>query len=123
MAEHLTHGSLLLPLNHQDFRRPRESTIRNACNTEELEWKQGADREWKANYKHVGQIGIIWTHGHEVLGANQVAQDRITRLRQAALNFHPQTEKEEQKCIERLAKERLKALKAYNEEAYMNETH
>jgi ATP-dependent helicase STH1/SNF2 len=37
----------------------------------------------------------------------------------AVLNFHTHTEKEEHKRIERLAKERLKALKADDEEAYM----
>ena len=118
VAERLTHGSLL-PLNRQDFRRTRKPTIRNARNTEELERKQRADRERKAKHKHVEQIGIICTHGRDVLGANRGAQDRITRLGRAVLNFHAQTEKEEQKRIERLAKERLKALKADDEEAYM----
>jgi ATP-dependent helicase STH1/SNF2 len=35
------------------------------------------------------------------------------------LNFHAHTEKEEQKRIERISKERLRALKADDEEAYM----
>jgi ATP-dependent helicase STH1/SNF2 len=37
----------------------------------------------------------------------------------AVVNFHAHTEKEEQKHIERLVKERLKALKADDEEAHM----
>jgi ATP-dependent helicase STH1/SNF2 len=41
------------------------------------------------------------------------------RLSRAVLAFHATTEKEEQKRIERLAKERLRALKADDEEAYM----
>ncbi|KAJ3516827.1 hypothetical protein NMY22_g14112 [Coprinellus aureogranulatus] len=118
VAERLTHGSLL-PINRIDFRRTRKPTIRNARNTEELERKQRADRERKAKHKHVEQIGIICHHGRAVLEANRNAQDRITRLGRAVLNFHAQTEKEEQKRIERLAKERLKALKADDEEAYM----
>lgn len=118
VAERLSHGSLL-PINRQDFRRTRKPTIRNARNTEELERKQRADRERKAKHKHVEQIGIICTHGREVLTVNRSAQDRILRLGRAVLNFHAQTEKEEQKRIERLAKERLKALKADDEEAYM----
>ncbi|KAJ3526043.1 hypothetical protein NMY22_g10328 [Coprinellus aureogranulatus] len=118
VAERLTHGSLL-PINRIDFRRTRKPTIRNARNTEELERKQRADRERKAKHKHVEQIGIICHHGRAVLEANRNAQDRITRLGRAVLNSHAQTEKEEQKRIERLAKERLKALKADDKEAYM----
>ena len=41
------------------------------------------------------------------------------QLSRAVVNFHAMTEKEEQKRIERLAKERLRALKADDEEAYM----
>ena len=41
------------------------------------------------------------------------------KLSKAVAAFHAHTEKEEQKRIERLAKERLKALKADDEEAYM----
>ena len=54
-----------------------------------------------------------------MLAANRVAQDRITKLGRAVALSHAHTEKEEQKRIERLAKERLKALKADDEEAYM----
>ncbi|KAJ3505909.1 hypothetical protein NMY22_g17418 [Coprinellus aureogranulatus] len=74
----------------------------------------------EAKHKHVEQIGnICQSHGRAVLEANRNVQDRIARLGRAVLNFHAQTEKEEQKRIERLAKERLKALKADDEEAYM----
>jgi ATP-dependent helicase STH1/SNF2 len=41
------------------------------------------------------------------------------RIKRAVLIFHTITEKEEQKRIERLAKERLRALKADDEEAYL----
>lgn len=118
LAERLTHGSLL-PINRSDFRRVRKPTLRDARMTETLERKQRAERERRARYKHVEQINIICTHGREVINANRGAQDRLQRLGKAVLNFHAQTEREEQKRIERLAKERLKALKADDEEAYM----
>lgn len=118
VAERLNHGSML-PLNRLDFRRARKPTIRDARMTEQLERKQRVDRERRAKHKHVEQLGVICTHGREVISVNRAAQDRVIRLGRAVLNFHAHTEKEEQKRIERISKERLKALKADDEEAYM----
>ncbi|KAF8640822.1 hypothetical protein AX17_000471 [Amanita inopinata Kibby_2008] len=118
VAERLAHGSML-PLNRSDFRRVRKPTIRDARMTEQLERKQRAERERRAKHKHVEQLEVICVHGREMLNACRNAQDRIARLGRAVLSFHAHTEKEEQKRIERLAKERLKALKADDEEAYM----
>ncbi|KZP18576.1 hypothetical protein FIBSPDRAFT_1046087, partial [Athelia psychrophila] len=118
VSERLTHGSLL-PLNRADFRRVRKPTIRDARMTEQLERKQRADRERKAKHKHVEQLGVVTDHGKEVLAANRGARDRVLKLGRAVLQFHAHTEKEEQKRIERLAKERLRALKNDDEEAYM----
>ncbi|KIK70339.1 hypothetical protein GYMLUDRAFT_32342 [Collybiopsis luxurians FD-317 M1] len=118
VAERLTHGSIL-PLNRPDFRRTRKPTMRDARMTEQLERKQRLDRERRAKHKHVEQLNVICNHGRQVLEVNRAAQDRITRLGRAVQNFHVHTEKEEQKRIERISKERLKALKADDEEAYM----
>ena len=118
VAERLMHGSLL-PLNRTDFRRTRKVQLRDIRATEAAERKQRADRERRAKQKHIEQLGIICTHGREVIAAGRSAQERITRLGKAVLSFHAHTEKEEQRRIERLAKERLKALKNDDEEAYM----
>lgn len=118
VAERLAHGTML-PLNRLDFRRTRKPTIRDARQTEMLERKQRQERERRAKHKHVEQLGVICAHGREVVAVNRTAQDRLIRLSRAVLNFHAHTEKEEQKRIERLAKERLRALKADDEEAYM----
>jgi ATP-dependent helicase STH1/SNF2 len=118
VAERLNHGSML-PLNRLDFRRTRKPTIRDARATEHSERRQRAERERRAKHKHVEQLTIICNHGREVVASNRNAQDRVARIGRAVLQFHVYTEKEEQKRIERLAKERLKALKADDEEAYM----
>jgi ATP-dependent helicase STH1/SNF2 len=117
VAETLTHGSLL-PLNRPDFRRVRKPTIRDARATEQLERKQRLDRERRAKSKHVEQLDVIVAHGQEVVAINRGAQDRVARIGRAVLNFHAYTEKEEQKRMERIAKERIKALKADDEDAY-----
>lgn len=118
VSERLAHGSML-PLNRTEFRRVKKPTIRDARMTEQLERKQRAERERRAKHKHVEQLEVICNHGREVMNACRSAQDRVVRLGRAVLSFHAHTEKEEQKRIERLAKERLKALKADDEEAYM----
>ncbi|KAJ7037457.1 SNF2-family ATP dependent chromatin remodeling factor snf21 [Mycena alexandri] len=118
VAETLTHGSLL-PLNRPDFRRFRKPTMRDARVTEQLERKQRIDRERRAKSKHVEQLDVICAHGRDVLAVNRAAQDRIVRLGRSVLSFHQFTEKEEQKRMERITKERIRALKADDEEAYM----
>ena len=118
VAERLIQGTLL-PLNRADFRRVRKPTLRDARMTEQAERRQRVDRERRAKHKHVEQLGVICTHGREVISICRQAQDRVTRLGRAVVNFHVYTEKEEQKRIERISKERLKALKADDEEAYM----
>ncbi|KAJ7356681.1 SNF2-family ATP dependent chromatin remodeling factor snf21 [Mycena albidolilacea] len=118
VAETLTHGSLL-PLNRPDFRRFRKPTLRDARVTEQLERKQRLDRERRAKSKHVEQLDVICDHARQVVAVNRAAQDRVARLGRSVLNFHQFTEKEEQKRMERIAKERIKALKADDEEAYM----
>ncbi|KAG7835137.1 hypothetical protein KL943_002452 [Ogataea angusta] len=46
-------------------------------------------------------------------------KDRLSRIARGVNSFHAQTEKEEQRRIERNAKQRLQALKANDEEAYI----
>lgn len=118
VAERLTHGSLL-PLNRIDFRRIRKPNFKDARTTEQLERRQRAERERRVKQKHVEQLDVIAAHGKEVKEAGRAAQERVLRLGRAVLSFHAHTEKEEQKRIERISKERLKALKADDEEAYM----
>lgn len=118
VAERLTHGTNL-PLNRVEFRRVRKPTVRDARQTETLERKQRVDRERQAKQRHVAQLNVICAHGREILQVNRLAQDRITRLGKSVLAFHTHAEKEEQKRIERITKERLKALKADDEETYM----
>jgi ATP-dependent helicase STH1/SNF2 len=118
VAERLIQGTLL-PLNRVDFRRARKPTLRDARMTEQAERKQRVDRERRAKHKHVEQLTIICQHGRDTIAANRAAQDRVVKLGRAVLSFHAFTEKEEQKRIERISKERLKALKADDEEAYM----
>ncbi|KAM5542878.1 hypothetical protein V8D89_003265 [Ganoderma adspersum] len=119
-AERLTHGTLL-PLNRSDFRRTRKVQLRDLRSTEIAERWQRAERERRAKQKHIEQLDVICAHGREVIAVTvgRSAQERISGLGKAVLSFHSHTKKEERKRISRLAKERLKAVKSDEEEAYM----
>ncbi|KZP15199.1 hypothetical protein FIBSPDRAFT_959013 [Athelia psychrophila] len=84
-----------------------------------LQAQAKADRERWAKHKHVEQLSVITNHGKEVSAANRGAQARVLRLGRDLLQFHSHSGKEEQNRIERLAKERLQALKNDDEEAHM----
>jgi ATP-dependent helicase STH1/SNF2 len=118
VVERLVHGTLL-PLDRKDFRRPRRPTLRDARTTEQLERKQRAERERRVKAKHLEQLATICSHGKEILAVNRAQQDKILKLGRSVQSLHAFTEKEEAKRIERISKERLKALKADDEEAYM----
>lgn len=117
-VERLTHGTLL-PIDRKDFRRFRKPTIRDARATEQLERNQRLDRERRAKQKHLEYLGVICKHGQDLLEANRNKTLKAQRMGKMVQNFHAHAEKEEQKRIERISKERLKALKADDEEAYM----
>ena len=116
VVERLAHGTLL-PLDRKEFRRPRRPTLRDARMTEQLERKQRHERERKVMQKHLEQLASICAHGKEVLAANRAQQDRMLKLGRSVQASHGCTEKEEAKRIERISKERLKALKADEKEA------
>jgi hypothetical protein len=84
-----------------------------------LKQQQRLEQERRAKHKHVEQLNAICNHGGDIIAANRIAQERVMQLGRSVLAFHATTEKEEQKCIERLAKERLRVAKADDEEAYI----
>jgi len=98
----------MLPLNLLDFRHTRKPTIHDARKTKQLERKQTLRQTQACRTT----LSVICSRERDVIAVNRVAQDKVLRLGRAVLNFHAHTKKEEQKCIERLAKKRLKALKS-----------
>ena len=108
-----------LAIDRKVFRRTRKPVLRDARQTEGLERQQRIERERRAKQKHLDYLNVICEHGQALLTAGRANQSRAQRLGKAVLKLHVETEKEEQKRIERISKERLKALKADDEEAYM----
>ena len=114
----MSHASTLA-LDRTAFRRFKKQTLRDARMTEQLERKQRADRERRAKQKHTDYLGTICNHGRDLLAAHRNQQAAAQKLGRSVLKLHADTEREEQKRIERIAKERLNALRADDEEAYL----
>jgi ATP-dependent helicase STH1/SNF2 len=87
--------------------------------TEQLKCKQGTEHERRAKQKHLKQLNSICVHRKEMVAANCVHQHWVLKLGRTMQMYHANTEKEGAKHIEGISKERLKVLKADNEEAYM----
>ncbi|GAA6010615.1 hypothetical protein JCM10207_007766 [Rhodosporidiobolus poonsookiae] len=111
--------SLALPLDRSLFRRARRTTVRDARSIETLEAAQKKEREQRAKQKHLDHLAEIVAHGRDLVAAHRAHQAKFGRLGKALLKFHVEAEREEQKRVERVSKERLKALKADDEEAYL----
>lgn len=100
-------------------KKVKKHAQRDARRTEELERRQRTEREKKVKQKQNDYVEQIVRHGRELVRASAVAADKGRRLGRMVLSYHVTTEKEEQKRVERISKERLRALKADDEEAYM----
>jgi ATP-dependent helicase STH1/SNF2 len=118
------HGATQLPADRSQFRRFRTHTLRDARATEHAERKQRIEREQRGKQRHLAYINSIIEHGQTIVATGDTnprgsGTDKMRKLGRWVLRFHAETEREEQRRIERLAKERLKALKNDDEDAYL----
>ncbi|EKC99283.1 chromatin structure remodeling complex protein STH1 [Trichosporon asahii var. asahii CBS 8904] len=118
------HGATQIPADRSQFRRFRTHTLRDARATENAERKQRTEREQRGKQRHLAYINSIIEHGQQIIqtGASNPRGSRADnnrRLGRWVLRTHNEIEKDEQRRIERLAKERLKALKNDDEDAYL----
>ncbi|GAA5851229.1 hypothetical protein JCM5353_005258, partial [Sporobolomyces roseus] len=111
--------SLLLPMDRTLFRRTRKQTVRDARMTEQLEKKQKLDRERRAKQKHLDHLQEIVNHAEKLGSAHRAHEMKFVKLGKSLFKFHADAEKEEAKRVERVSKERLKALRADDEEGYL----
>ncbi|KAG0340107.1 hypothetical protein BG004_006547 [Podila humilis] len=101
------------------YRRMKKQSLREARMTEKLERQQRQDREGREKQKHYDYLQNIVNHGRDMIQWHRTQQMKQNKLGRLVLQFHAHIEKEEAKRIERISKERLKALKNDDEEAYM----
>ncbi|KAI8997113.1 SNF2 family N-terminal domain-containing protein [Pilobolus umbonatus] len=101
------------------YRRMKKQSLREARMTEKIERQQRTDRERREKQKHLDYLQTICDHGRSLANAQGTWRAKQNKLGRAVLQYHQHVEKEEQKRAERISKERIRALKNDDEEAYM----
>lgn len=112
-------SALSLPVDRSNFRRFKKQTINDARQTDVLESAQRIERERVVKQKHVDHLQQIVSHGRNLNAAHRSHQAKFIKLGKALLRFHVEADKEEQRRVEKVSKERLKALRADDEEGYL----
>jgi ATP-dependent helicase STH1/SNF2 len=111
--------NLAMTANRTIYRRLKKQSLREARLTEKLEKQQRDARETKEKKKHQDFITAINKHREDLNYASLAQRQRLQKLGRTMITTHQNIEKEEQKRVERTAKQRLQALKANDEETYL----
>ncbi|TDZ24390.1 Chromatin structure-remodeling complex subunit snf21 [Colletotrichum orbiculare MAFF 240422] len=113
------YDNLAMTTNRSGYRRVKKMTVREARITEKLEKQQRDIRENREKKRHIDFLQAITAHRNEIQQNAFSQRNKSSKLSKLMSNQHYNIEKEEQKRIERTAKQRLQALKANDEEAYL----
>ncbi|EUC30321.1 hypothetical protein COCVIDRAFT_29718 [Bipolaris victoriae FI3] len=120
IAQQMIHAdNLAMTANRTVYRRLKKQSMREARLTEKLEKQQRDARETKEKKKHHEFIDAIRKHRTELQESGAAQRMRLQKLGRTMVSTHQNIEKEEQKRIERTAKQRLQALKSNDEETYL----
>lgn len=111
--------NLSVTANRSMYRRGKKQSLREARITEKLEKQQRDAAETKEKNKHLDFVRSITQHAEDIRQSAHQHKARVQRLGRLMMTTHANIEKEEQKRIERTAKQRLQALKANDEETYL----
>lgn len=117
--EMMQSDNLAMTANRGMYRRVKKQSLREARITEKLEKQQRDAAENKEKKKHNDFVRSIVQHSEDVKKSGGESRDRQRKLGRLMVAQHSNIEKEEQKRIERTAKQRLQALKANDEETYL----
>lgn len=117
--EMMQSDNLAMTANRALYRRVKKQSLREARITEKLEKQQQDAHESKEKKKHNDFLRSVLSHAQDVKTAAANQRARVQKLGRLMQSTHANIEKEEQKRIERTAKQRLQALKANDEETYL----
>ncbi|KAG8532183.1 uncharacterized protein KY384_003823 [Bacidia gigantensis] len=113
------YDNLAQTANRSQYRRQKKTSLREARITEKLEKQQRDQRETNEKQKQRDHLVAILNHGVEIHKSAEAQRQRQQKLGRLMLQQHQNIEKEEQKRVERTAKQRLQALKNDDEETYL----
>ncbi|KAI6925392.1 chromatin remodeling complex SWI/SNF component SWI2, partial [Hortaea werneckii] len=117
--EMMLSDNLSMTANRAMYRRVKKQSLREARVTEKLEKQQRDAAENKEKKRHNDFVNSIVRHSEDMRNSAAVHRSRNQKLGRLMQQTHMNIEKEEQKRIERTAKQRLQALKANDEETYL----
>lgn len=117
--EMLQSDTLAMTANRGQYRRIKKQSLREARITEKMEKQQRDAHESKEKRKHHEYLKALINHAEDVKNSGAGNNARKQKLGRMAMQQHTNIEKEEQKRVERTAKQRLQALKANDEETYL----
>ncbi len=113
------YDNLAMTTNRSQYRRTKKQSVREARITEKLEKQQRDAREHREKKKHIDFLQSVQHHKADIHNTAASSRNKMSKIGRAMYAHHFNIEKEEQKRIERTAKQRLQALKANDEEAYL----
>lgn len=114
-----TFTSLAATHDRAQYRRLKTQSLRESRATTEFERQQKTERERREKQKHFDYLAGITAHVEEVIEQSNTVRAKAQKLGKAVLSYHTYIEKEEQRRYERLSKQRIAALKANDETAYL----
>ena len=113
------YDNLAMTANRSMHRRMKKQSLREARITEKLEKQQRDARENKEKTRQTNHLQSIVAHAQDVKNNAVSQKSRAQKLGRMMVIHHQHMEREEQKRIERTAKQRLQALRANDEETYL----
>ncbi|GAB5591414.1 ATP-dependent DNA helicase Snf21 [Umbelopsis nana] len=119
IVKNMSKADQLSNVDRAAYRRLKKQSMKQARMAEKLERQQRLHREKKEKQKQLDYLQTICNHGRDLIAWHKAHAAKQGKLGRAVLQYHNHVEKEEQKRTDRLSKERIKALREDNEEAYL----
>ncbi|KAI7907142.1 SNF2 family N-terminal domain-containing protein [Cokeromyces recurvatus] len=110
---------LALSMDRVSYRRMKKVSLRDARQVEYIDRQQYQSRHQMLQEMKQNRLYAICEHGSQLITHGKLKESKAIKLGRAVLQYHQHIEKEEQRQIERVSKERILALKNDDEEAYM----
>lgn len=120
MASGVSRSTILsTSLDRTSYRRMKKVTLKESRHVESMERQQRTNRDQTLRQAQQNRLNEICEHGIQLITYHKNNENRASKLGKTVIQYHHHIEKEEQKRVERIAKERILALKNDDEEAYI----
>ena len=120
LSRNLAHqATLSTTIDRTNFRLMKKPSLREARHTEKQERAHRSEKDKKERQKHVDFLTSITNHGKDFLTYHRNQAAKVAKLAGAVSRFHQVAAKDEERRIQRVSQERLTALKANDEVAYL----